>query len=111
VELKEGQQCLDLYCGTGLKTHLVKQAFGPAARLSASLLADGKLIVDVLVEEAMLGGTVSEQVWKEADLLSELSYRLNSSSVDSLSASEASHRFGKSVKYSQIRDLKSLNSR
>ncbi len=117
-------------------TQLAKQAFGSTARLSASLLPDGKLIVDVPVEEAMLGGTVSEQVLKEADLPSELSYSLHSSSVDSLreavrragltrsrlfdtskylpdqsGASEASQRFGKSVKYSQIRDLKNLNLR
>jgi len=34
------------------------------------------LVVDVPVEEAVLDGTVSEQVLKEADLPSELSYSL-----------------------------------
>ncbi len=65
-------------------TQIAKQAFGPTARLSARLLPDGKLIVGVPVEEAMLDGTGSEQVLKEADLPSELSYSLHSSSVDSL---------------------------
>jgi len=46
--------------------------------LWARLLApNGKLIVDVPVEEAMLGGTVLEQVLKEADLPSELLYNRN----------------------------------
>ncbi len=48
-----------------------------AARLSGSLLPDGILIVDVPVKEAMLGGTVSEQVWNEAIFNTELLYSLN----------------------------------
>lgn len=109
-----------------------------ALELWANLLApDGKLIVDVPVEEAILGGTVLERVLEKADLLSELLYKHNwISSVDSLrnailvagltplrifetldyltdqfDASEALKRFENLIKYSQIGDLKDLKLR
>lgn len=63
---------------------LAKQAFGTSGEIVGESSSDGTLLVDVPVEEAMLGGTVSEQVLKEADLPSELLYSLNSSSVSSL---------------------------
>lgn len=113
-----------------------KQTFGASDGIIGESSSDGTLIVDVPVEEAMLGRTVSEQVFKEADLPSELLYSLNPSSVsssresvrragptrspvfdtsnylpDQLDASETSQRFGKSVKYSQSGDLKDLNLR
>lgn len=109
-----------------------------ALELWASLLApDGKLIVDVPVEEAILGGTILQQVLEKADLPSVLLYKHNwISSVDSLrnailiagltplrvfetldyvmdrfDASEASERFENLIRYSQIGDLKDLKLR
>ena len=154
AELEEGQQMLDLACGTGLVALLAKKEVGPRGKViavdvseqmmnegrrkaaasglevdfryaditklerkellspdttgfdlitcaSALVLLDdpqqalkswaellapgGKLIVDIPVEEAMLGGSVMEQVLKESGLPSELLYSRDwITSVDSL---------------------------
>lgn len=206
AELKEGQQVLDLCCGTGLVALSAKKVVGPsgevigvdiseqmmnegrrkaaalnlgvtfmygdcsrlaredflppdaggfdlitcasglvllenpqnALELWANLLAPGgKLIADVPVEEAMLGGTVLEQVLKNANLPSGLLYSRDwISSVDSLkevvlragltparvfetsdyltdtfNVSEAWERFEKLLKYTNIGELRDAKLR